>query len=259
VVAAEDARRAREVARLAGIGAVIRRARSARGLTLDELAGMVGLSVTFLSRIERGLVACSIGNLLEIAGVLQLPPAELFADIEGEDRTRSYRVVRATDATPSKSADANYAWCKLASGIGEQRLETFLLELSSKPRKPTLVAHPGEEMCFVLEGSVEFQVREETIALERGDSIHLRSDVPHMAWTRGTGHARLLMVTSIENQSAIAVEWWSNIAGRKANERARQKGEQNERCQEPGHSRYGGRQCRSDYRTRSIAQGPQTL
>jgi transcriptional regulator with XRE-family HTH domain len=224
VVSADIGRRAREAARLAAIGAVIRRARSARGLTLDELAGMVGLSVTFLSRIERGLIACSIGNLLEIAGVLQVPPAELFADVEGEDRTRAYRVVRSIDAVPSKDADANYAWRKLASGIGEQRLETFLLELSAKPRKPTLVAHPGEEMCFVLEGSVEFQVGDDTIALERGDSIHLRSDVPHMAWARRSGSARLLMVTSIENQSAVAVEWWSNIAGRKSERESTAKG-----------------------------------
>jgi transcriptional regulator with XRE-family HTH domain len=222
VVSAEAGRRAREVARLAGIGAVIRRARSARGLTLDELAGMVGLSVTFLSRIERGLIACSIGNLLEIAGVLELRPAELFA--EEEDRTRAYRVVRSIDAIPSKGADANYAWRKLASGVGEQRLETFLLELSAKPRRPTLVAHPGEEMCFVLEGSVEFQVGDETVTLERGDSIHLRSDVPHMAWARGSGGARLLMVTSIENQSAIAVEWWSSIAGRKSERESTAKG-----------------------------------
>ena len=106
----------------------------------------------------------------------------------------------------------------------EQRLETFLLELSVKPRKPALVAHPGEEMCFVLEGSVEFQVGDETIALEHGDSIHLRSDVPHMAWARGSGGARLLMVTSIENQSAIAVEWWSNIAGRKSERESTAKG-----------------------------------
>jgi len=224
VVSAEAGRRAREATRLTAIGAVIRRARSARGLTLDELAGMVGLSLTFLSRIERGLIACSIGNLLEIAGVLQVPPAELFADIEGEDRTRAYRVVRSSDAVPSKGADANYAWRKLASGIGEQRLETFLLDLSAKPRKPALVAHPGEEMCFVLEGSVEFQVGDDTIALEPGDSIHLRSDVPHMAWARGPGSARLLMVTSIENQSAIAVEWWSHIAGRKSQRESTAKG-----------------------------------
>jgi hypothetical protein len=67
-------------------------------------------------------------------------------------------------------------------------------------------------------------VGNETIALELGDSIHLRSDVPHMAWARGAGSARLLMVTSIENQSAIAVEWWSNIAGRKSERESTAKG-----------------------------------
>src|ERR1041384_7508533 len=101
---AEAGRRAREGARPAGIGAVIRRARLARGLAPGELRG------------RGGVIACSIGNLLEIAGALQVPPAELFADVGGEDRTRAYRVVRAVDAAPSKGADANYAWCKLASG-----------------------------------------------------------------------------------------------------------------------------------------------
>jgi hypothetical protein len=45
-----------------------------------------------------------------------------------------------------------------------------------------------------------------------------------MAWARGSGSARLLMVTSIENQSAIAVEWWSNIAGRKSERESTAKG-----------------------------------
>jgi len=100
----------------------------------------------------------------------------------------------------------------------------YLALLNLLPRKPALVAHPGEEMCFVLEGNVEFQVGDDTIALERGDSIHLRSDVPHMAWARGAGNARLLMVTSIENQSAIAVEWWSHIACRKSERESTAKG-----------------------------------
>ncbi len=42
-------------------------------------------------------------------------------------------------------------------------------------------------------------------------------------WSR-SGSARLLMVTSIENQSAIAVEWWSNIAGRKSGQESTAKG-----------------------------------
>jgi hypothetical protein len=49
------------------------------------------------------------------------------------------------------------------------------------------------------------------ITLDTGDSIHLRSDVPHMAWAKGRARAQLLMVTAIESQSATAVEWWARL------------------------------------------------
>jgi quercetin dioxygenase-like cupin family protein len=172
----------------------------------------VGLSVTFLSRLERGQVACSIGNLLEIAAVLELAPAQLFADLDDGARTKAFRVVRKADANPSAHDHASpYAWCRLASGVGEQRMEAFLLDLPVGSKKAPLVTHPGEEFCIVLEGVVEFRVGDEVITLDQGDSIHLRSDVPHMAWAKGRSRAQLLMVTAIESQSATAVEWWARM------------------------------------------------
>ena len=179
-------------------------------MTLDGLARGVGLSVTFLSRLERGQVACSIGNLLEIAGYLDLSPAALFEDAEPGDSTSDFRVVRgrAREAENGTGQD----WHQLASGRAEQRLEAFCLELSDAAAAPPLVTHPGEEFCYVLEGDVEFRVGDEVISLGTGDSIHLRSDVPHMAWRAGRGPARLLMVTAIENLSATAVEWWAQTS-----------------------------------------------
>ena len=193
--------------RLKSIGARIREARTARDMTLDALARSVGLSVTFLSRLERGHVACSIGNLLEIAGFLGLAPAELFDDAQGEPPA-AFRVVRAGDERRTGSAPG-HSWAQLASGRAEQRLEAFHLVLSDVATAPPLVTHPGEEFCYVIEGEVEFRVGDDVIRLAQGDSIHLRSDIPHMAWRAGTDPARLLMVTAIENVSATAVEWWS--------------------------------------------------
>lgn len=205
-------RQARERERLAHIGEAIRSARKDRRMTLDALAGEVGLSVTFLSRLERGQVACSIGNLLEIATVLELAPAQLFADLDDGARTRAFRVVRRTDANPSAIGRAGpYAWSQLASGVGEQRMEAFLLDLPAGSKNTPLVTHPGEEFCIVLDGIVEFRVGEELVTLDTGDSIHLRSDVPHMAWAKGRARAQLLMVTAIETQSATAVEWWARM------------------------------------------------
>ena len=205
-------RQTRERERLAHIGEAIRSARKQRRMTLDALAGEVGLSVTFLSRLERGQVACSIGNLLEIAAVLELAPAHLFADLEDGARTKAFRIVRRADANPSAHDRAGpYAWCQLASGVGEQRMEAFLLDLPAGAKNAPLVTHPGEEFCIVIDGVVEFRIGDEVITLDQGDSIHLRSDMPHMAWAKGRSRAQLLMVTAIESQSATAVEWWARM------------------------------------------------
>lgn len=210
----QAAKQARERWRLTQIGEAIRSSRKTRRMTLGDLADAVGLSVTFLSRLERGQVACSIGNLLEIAGVLNLSPAALFSGADDPERSKAFRVVRARAPDPSAARKGGpYAWCQLASGIGEQRMEAFLLDLPTGVRNAPLVTHPGEEFCLVLSGAIEFQVGDEIVALAVGDSIHLRSDVPHMAWTRGRSPAQLLMVTAIESQSATAVEWWARLVG----------------------------------------------
>jgi transcriptional regulator with XRE-family HTH domain len=208
----ETTRQVRERERLTHIGEAIRSARKARGMTLEALASEVGLSIALLSRLERGRVGCSIGNLLEIAAVLELAPARLFLDPDDQARTNAFRVVRRADAIPSANDRSSaYAWSQLASGVGEQRMEAFLLDLPAGSREAPLVTHPGEEFCLVLEGGVEFRVGDEIVTLGAGDSIHLRSDVPHMAWAKGRARARLLMVTAIENQSATAVEWWARM------------------------------------------------
>ncbi len=142
----ETTRQTRERENLARIGEVIRATRKRRSMTLDSLAREAGLSVTFLSRLERGHVACSIGNLLEIAAVLDLPPAHLFADIGDREHKRAFRVVRRAEAVPATPSEAgSYAWVQLASGIGEQRIESFLLDLPVGAEDAPLVTHRGEE------------------------------------------------------------------------------------------------------------------
>ena len=39
--------------------------------------------------------------------------------------------------------------------------------------------HPGEELVFMLEGSLCFTVEEEEYVLRRGDALHFRTDRPH--------------------------------------------------------------------------------
>jgi len=44
---------------------------------------------------------------------------------------------------------------------------------------PKPMEHPGEELVFMLEGSLCFTVEEEEYVLRRGDALHFRTDRPH--------------------------------------------------------------------------------
>lgn len=54
------------------LGAVIRQARKAHGLTQSQLAGLAGAGVRFVSELERGKPGAEIGKVLDVLAVLGL-------------------------------------------------------------------------------------------------------------------------------------------------------------------------------------------
>lgn len=56
----------------ARLGQVLRAQRKAQGLTLEQLSGLSGLGMRFLSELERGKVTAELGKTLEVAGLLGL-------------------------------------------------------------------------------------------------------------------------------------------------------------------------------------------
>jgi transcriptional regulator with XRE-family HTH domain len=56
----------------ADLGAAIRRARKSQHLTLQQLSGISGAGVRFLSELERGKPTVQLGKALEIARLLGL-------------------------------------------------------------------------------------------------------------------------------------------------------------------------------------------
>ncbi|HPD61634.1 MAG TPA: helix-turn-helix transcriptional regulator, partial [Thermodesulfobacteriota bacterium] len=56
-----------------GLGEIIRKERKALGLTLDQLAKLVGTSKAQLQRIEKGKKSPSVALLAEISNILKKP------------------------------------------------------------------------------------------------------------------------------------------------------------------------------------------
>jgi transcriptional regulator with XRE-family HTH domain len=63
------------------LGSVLRSRRLAAGRTLSEIAAEAGLSPAHLSEVERGRKEVSTERLLAVAHALNVPPAEIYADL----------------------------------------------------------------------------------------------------------------------------------------------------------------------------------
>ncbi len=60
------------------IGKNIQRARQEKGLTQESFAELMGVSWSYVSKIESGVINLSIGKILEIANYLKMDVEILF-------------------------------------------------------------------------------------------------------------------------------------------------------------------------------------
>lgn len=178
------------------IGTRIKHTRLARGLTLKELAGKVGCSVSALSKIENQRANPSITMLHNICGALGYNMATLFAD--GGDG--SSVVTRGKDR-PVITTDQ----LRRGHGIQLQRLVPYapgyLLQGNVHLIEPggysnEGLQHEGEELGYVIEGVLELNVDGKTYTAEAGDSFFFRSDNPHSYRNPGNTVTRVVWVNT---------------------------------------------------------------
>jgi transcriptional regulator with XRE-family HTH domain len=180
------------------IGLRIRAARQLRKLTLQQLGTDTELSAAYLSRIERGETATSIANLIVITNRLDVPLRDLFEDSNDAYVPKYYSLSRKAERELSEQMAANgydYHW--LSGDLTDPKLSAFLLEFPvTLDTDVALLTHEGEEVLYILEGRIEFQIGSDRLVLNEGDCVHLVGEKPHMGRNVGKRPARMLMVVT---------------------------------------------------------------
>src|SRR5690606_11103135 len=144
------------------VGARMRQFRKERGMTLRGLSARSGLSIGFLSQVERGISTIGLVALNSVAAALERGVAEFFED------------------APEPERDAQ----RLLSSSGPSRvLEPLLVHSAPGGRREPAYGHAGEEFAYVLSGELLFEVDGVEHRLYPGDSVHLRSTVPHAMYS----------------------------------------------------------------------------
>jgi transcriptional regulator with XRE-family HTH domain len=180
------------------LGTRIRRARRMLELTLTELGKKTNLSPAFLSRIERGEATTSIGNLIVIANCLGIPMPELFETAGESNAPADFTLSVAKQREVSVPLMAGeYLFHRLCGSLKDPLLNAFeLIFPVGDSREFGLLTHEGQELLYVLDGKIEFQVGSSIFEMVRGDCLHLSSKQPHKGRTIGATPARALMMVT---------------------------------------------------------------
>jgi transcriptional regulator with XRE-family HTH domain len=170
---------------LRALGRQIRELRKARGMTLSDLAVRTGLSVSFLSQVERSISSPSVTALHEIGRALDVNISWFFANGDPGPADERGFVVRAGHRR--KVAFDGGAVDELLSPNLNGQLELLLCRLppgSVSGERP--YTHNGDEGGVVIAGQLEMWIGSKHFLLAEGDSFTFSSGLPHRYGNPGT-------------------------------------------------------------------------
>ncbi len=173
------------------LGDELRSLRKAHGLTLKDLAEASGKSISFISKIERGLARPSITALQDIAEAMNVPIGWFFqtdGPVPADEKPYVVRADRRRRLTYSGVASTDYM------GFEDHLLSANLdgeLAMGISRYEPggtagdDLYSHRGEEAGLILEGEIELTIDTDVFVLKPGDSFSFASNIPHTYRNRG--------------------------------------------------------------------------
>lgn len=177
-----------EEERLRTIGAAIRSRRQELNMSLRELSKQSGLSIGFLSLVERGRSSPALTSLSNVAKALGVElssffPAEEEEQNEAEETKQRVSplpyVNRANDAAKLSIILSQRIYKMLSPRIPGLVLEPIFVTVQPGDTMDEPYGHEGEEFAYVLSGKLVFIVDGVEYRLGPGDSIHFRSTVSH--------------------------------------------------------------------------------
>lgn len=175
------------------IGRRIKASRINRKFTLEHLAHQTGFTKGYLSRIEKSEKSPPLATLGIIARVLGITISSLVGE---EEQQTSIGIVKKGERPliARRGIAFEYSYEAVAHTFPNKKMEPFILTLPLKPTKKMIAQHEGEEILFVLEGTMRFLHGNREYLIEEGDCIYFDSSFPHFGESVGPKEAKCFMV-----------------------------------------------------------------
>jgi len=174
------------------LGANLRRLRVKRGLSLERLAKLSGVSRAMLSQVELAYSAPTINVIWRIAHALDVPFGALLTVQHG----RPTQVLPGSEAKVLTSHDASFSSRALFPVNSPRRTEFYEIRIQPKGLEKAAPHAAGTtENLVVAQGCVVITVGNDApTRLSIGDAILFHADVPHSYENPGALPALLYLV-----------------------------------------------------------------
>lgn len=179
---------------LADLGRRVRSMRVSRGLTLEEVVERAEFTVSWLSKLENGLLSPSLEGLVKLSEVLECGVEEL---VEGLSVRPKHVLVRKgggrLDSARDRNSELRYE--HLADAWRGRGMNPVILYLGGSGGNGSAVSHDGERFLLVLEGEIKIEYGSEWLHLKEGDSVYIDATIPHSLAAPGRSKAKVLSVS----------------------------------------------------------------
>jgi transcriptional regulator with XRE-family HTH domain len=175
------------------VGATLQRLRLARGLTLEDLSRIAGVSKSMLSQIEREKANPTIAITWRLANALGVGIGELLSSETREVET--IRVLEAHETPTLPGSHAGYALRILGPMELAGKYEWYELTLSPGGELASQAHDPGtSEHMTVLNGAIEVEVGVNKRKVRTGGTARYPADQDHVLRNAGKTEAKALLV-----------------------------------------------------------------
>jgi DNA-binding transcriptional MerR regulator/quercetin dioxygenase-like cupin family protein len=170
------------------IGVRLRQLRIRRGSSLAQVAKAVGISVGFLSAIERSQMSASVGTLRRLARFYKTQILDFFDPAESQRGPVRPAERKILEAGPGVRMEL-LAW-------GNTVMEPHLFRIAPQAGSGESYAHEGEEFLLVLRGVLLLGLDGKEFRLKAGDSFYFESATPHRWKNPGRSETHVLWVNT---------------------------------------------------------------
>src|ERR1700693_2628098 len=171
------------------MGARLRQLRLRRGLSLAQVAKSVGISLGFLSALERSHMSASVGTLRKLARFYKTNILDCYDTAESNSPVVRPNRRKVLEAGPGVRMEL-LAW-------GNAVMEPHLFRIAPGAGSGEAYAHDGEEVLHGIRGRIDITLNGGTCyKLNPGDSFYFESNTPHRWVNPGRIETQVLWVNT---------------------------------------------------------------